>query len=376
MSLYIVVFLFLFFFSVLERVDDEQEISGILVKKNLLYLISVFLILFAGLRYNTGPDYRSYKIIYDTYGHIIDFNSRYEPGFVLMMHFFKNIINASFETFLFFLTALAVILKVLFFKRFFKHPIFFLFLYYPFFFFIVDFGQIRQGVALGFILWCLPAIKERKLLKFLIFWLLACFFHYSALLFFPFYILGNITVKFSLFLFLFFAGFIFNILNLGKGIFSIMALLTKGTLIGSIMEYMIEYGSTEGFNIILYYFFQPSTLFIIILLVIFMYYYRDEIHKKRSDGLEITLYNVTLSLMLIVKFFTTIAAFQRRGSYFYKFFELFFWYYIMERFSRKEEKAIFFLLLLIYGIVRLIVGYNNYPFYFDNYKIYLEFLGF
>ena len=48
----------------------------------------------------------------------------------------------------------------------------------------------------------------------------------------------------------------------------------------------------------------------------------------------------------------------------------------MERFSRKEAKAIFILLLLLYGIARLIVGYNNYPIFFDNYKIYLEFLGF
>jgi hypothetical protein len=55
-----------------------------------------------------------------------------------------------------------------------------------------DFGQIRQGLAISFSLFAFIAAYNRKLTMFLFFYLLAVFFHYTAIIILPFYWIGRI----------------------------------------------------------------------------------------------------------------------------------------------------------------------------------------
>lgn len=66
-----------------------------------------------------------------------------------------------------------------------------LLVYYSGFFLLLELTQIRAGVAAGFFLLCIKPIRDRNYKKFLIFAALAFCFHYSAIVIFPLYFVGN-----------------------------------------------------------------------------------------------------------------------------------------------------------------------------------------
>lgn len=371
MFIYIIIYIILFIFSLIERLDDEKEISGILTKRMLFYCVSILLICFAGLRYFTGPDYESYKAIYNSASDTLNFADRFEPGFVLFVHILRNIIGVSFETFLFAFTFVNITVKAGFFKKYFRYPIFLMLMYYPFIFFLVDFGQIRQGMALGIILWSIPAVMNRKILQFYVIWIIACSFHYSMLIFFPFYFLGQITLSKKWFFSIFFIGFIFNLFDISKAILFGISKIIGHSSLGAIIEYMMNYGGVET-NLIVYYFLQPSTIINIFLLLVFQYYYKDE----NENSMARTIYNLDLFIILIVKFFTDFMILQQRGSYFYKLFEIFIIYYILDKVTRKEEKAVVISAVFFYGLMRMINEFLRFSAMYDDYKFFSSFLGF
>ena len=51
--------------------------------------------------------------------------------------------------------------------------------------------QIRVGVAAGFFLLALKPLAERQFKKFILYILIASFFHYSAIILFPFWFITN-----------------------------------------------------------------------------------------------------------------------------------------------------------------------------------------
>ena len=192
MSIYIIIYIILFIFSLLERIDDQQEISGVLIRKNIYFLSAAILLFFGALRYHVGFDYDVYNALYQVFGKNLNVG-RFEPGYAVYIYICKNWFHFSYPYFLFLFVGSSILIKASFFYKYFRYPIFLLMLYFPAIFLYADFGQIRQGMAVGIFLWCIPAIKDRKLLRYIIIWLLAVAFHYSAFIFFPCYLFHKVT---------------------------------------------------------------------------------------------------------------------------------------------------------------------------------------
>lgn len=369
MTAYFIVYFILFLFALLERIDDQQINSGKLTNRMLFFSSVLVLVFFGGLRYESGFDYLSYKNIYDNYTGGIPF----EPAYCLLMYVFKFIVGTSFPYFLFFYTLLNILVKVLFFQKYFRYPCMLIFLYYPATYLIADFGVMRQAMAIGVFLWAIPAIKENKLLRYLLIWITACCFHYSALIFFPMYWINKLRINQKLFLFLFFAGFLFNYFQISRLIFTMSAKVIPGPL-GNLLDYMAGYGFvTEN----LLYFLRPSTLIGVGLIVIYSYAYRAEISLPDRNSLQYNIYSIYVWFFLIIKYLSSIEVIQKRGSYFYKLLEIFLFYFLLERLKEKELKIIFIIVLFLYGLLRLIdLSLDEFSLgFYDNYRFFYEFIG-
>lgn len=377
MTIYFVIYFILLIFAFIERIDEENEKTGVLTKKTIFYFLVCILILFGGLRYQTGPDYSAYKIFYDCYGQSFSIIGRFEPGYQIFTHICKNILNFDFTEFLFAFTCVSIMVKAVFFYKYFKYPILLLMLYFPYLFLFADFGQIRQGMAVGIIFWALPAIQNKKIIQFYLIWLLACSFHFSAFIFFPFYFLGRIHLNLRWFFILLSLTFIANVLSLGARIFQIIANLFSNSLIGMAIDSVLMYSleNTGSMSSLITYFFAPNTLLSFIFLFLFAYIYKN-CDNKKSNTFPAVIYNVEIFLLIIVKLFLSIKAIEARGSYFYKALEIFFFYYIGENIKEKESKAFYFLIIFVYGILRFGQIIYTYPEIYGNYRIYSEFLGF
>ncbi len=371
MTIYYIIIAVLFIFALLERIDFESQKYGILIKRMLFYSAVLLIVLFGGLRYEVGFDYESYRNIYNQYDGSL---SRFEPGYCLFMHIFKFIFHAPFPYFLFYYTLVNILIKVIFFQRYFKYPCLLIFLYFTAAYIGADFGVMRNGMATGIILWTIPAIQNRKLWWFLVIWLAAVSFHYSALIFFPMYWLAKIRISPKVFLILLFAGFIFIISGIPAFIFKFSANFFPGTF-GDLLRYMSNYGIVEE-NLL--YFLRPSTLIAIVLILFYGSVEREEIADKSNNSLEFSIYNVYAVFFLLIKFLSSVEIMQRRGAYYYKLIEIFLFYFLLNKIKEKEGKVIFIVLLFVYGALRIFaMGAQEMTFnFYKNYRFFSEFLGF
>ncbi len=371
MSIYIIIYIILFIFALLERIDDQQEISGVLIRKNIYFLSAAILLFFGALRYDVGFDYDSYDSLYQVFGKDLDVG-RFEPGYAVFVYICKNWFHFSYPYFLFFFAGSSILIKASFFYKYFRYPIFLFMLYFPAIFLYADFGQIRQGMAVGIFLWCIPAIKDRKLLKYIIIWLLAVAFHYSAFIFFPVYWFYKIAVNRKIFLSVFLAGFLFNAVSGVILIFSLAQSLLGTSFFGTLLTYINRYGIYTN---PLSYFLEINTLLAIVLIMMYQIGYSDEIKNRHETVLEYSAYNVYTISFLLIKFFDSIMVIGYRGAYFYKMMEGILFYYLMFRLKEKELKALLMVFLFFYGLIRLIFIIQRQAWQFVPYQIYREFFG-
>jgi hypothetical protein len=99
-------------------------------------------------------------------------------------------------------------------------------LYVTSLFLLHEMTQIRVGVAAGILCLSLKSVYERKLGRFLLFILAACFFHYSSLLFVVVYFLNPHTFNKTLFISAIIAGCVLGIIQFnifGPGLLSIFS---------------------------------------------------------------------------------------------------------------------------------------------------------
>ncbi|WP_172426649.1 EpsG family protein [Flavobacterium sp. ACN6] len=158
--------------------------------------IIAFLFLFiAGLRYETGVDWRIYTAMFestpsieeitDAYGRILIFSSP-DYGYCLFISIIKYF-NGSIQT-VFFLISLVGYFFL------YKSIVFFsqgkstsLLLHFSLLFFILDMSGLRQGFALAVFFYSIKFVCERNFLKYLACIFFAASFHWSAYLLLPLY---------------------------------------------------------------------------------------------------------------------------------------------------------------------------------------------
>lgn len=180
-----------------EAIATKTYSSLLVGNKVFSILIPIFLLsIICGFRYGIGEDFFSYQEIYNNLptNNLLTTlkQSREEPLFVTLMFFLKKL-NASYSILLF---ATSLISYFFLYKALRKYLLFlfplagfFLFTTGTFFIFM---SYIRQMIAFFIFLYAIQFIIERKFIKYC-FWITICvFFHYSAVILYPCYLLTYI----------------------------------------------------------------------------------------------------------------------------------------------------------------------------------------
>ena len=159
-----------------------------------VWVVIAFLTIFIGLRYWIGADYGSYFKAYRDFGTKLDtldildmiLNKEKREQMEWLYLLFGNIIYEAGFSFYFFTFLLAIVSISIKYKAFTEHAVYPAFAMLLFMFptiFVSDGGQMRQGMAMGILLFSFRYIKERKLLMFLFTVYLAISFHTSTTIF-------------------------------------------------------------------------------------------------------------------------------------------------------------------------------------------------
>jgi hypothetical protein len=171
------VFIFILFSTSLAEFSQSKE------NRFFVYLFSCFIIIcLSGLRWNTGTDWLSY---YEFFENEENYHL-FEPGYVLINHLFKQII----DNYSFFLLGTSTLILFLFGKAIFNmspYPIFSMFLLISL---VLPFW-VRQSFSLAVLFLGFYFLSQNSKKKYLFLVLIASTFHYSALIALPFVFFYN-----------------------------------------------------------------------------------------------------------------------------------------------------------------------------------------
>lgn len=170
-----------------------------------LLIIPVFLLsIYTGTRMDVGGyDYHVYKYFYELPYYQNPY--KYEYFFVLLRNFSK-FLGLNYNFFLLFLSFVFNFIIYKLFISYSKYPTFSFLIYLCTFYYWHNFTIIRNFIAIVIFWISLKYIIERKLILYILLITLACFFHKTAVILYPFYfLLNNQFTKKSLSLLLVFA---------------------------------------------------------------------------------------------------------------------------------------------------------------------------
>jgi hypothetical protein len=145
------------------------------------FICAVILIIFGTLRWETGPDWLSYKnffILNESLDNYLD--GGFEIGFTYLNYFVKNF-SESYSVMLFFICSIALLSKSIFVLKKIDNVVFVIFGFYCFF--LGDSFPVRQSMAVGILLMSTVFIIDKKKIYFLLCVVLAATIHITALFF-------------------------------------------------------------------------------------------------------------------------------------------------------------------------------------------------
>lgn len=328
--IYLAVLGTMFVFAFFDVCDEEHFPK---YRQIFLALFFVFLLAFTGLRYKVGYDYDSYKSIFDMVT-IKNFMSLYvEPGYTGLNLLLKSI-GLGFQAVLFVVAAISLFFKYEAIKKYSIYPFVSLIIYFSSNFIIQDFGQIRQGLAIAMTLYSIGAIKERKLFKFLALMAVAVSFHYSAVIFVPFYFLGNIKLSYKKILAILAASILFYVMIL-MGVFEYLIVnVLKSEYI--LWKYKAYSGTPLGF-------FDFTFAFRVFVFAAFAYL--EEKIRPACPYYDILRNGYFISIIMYIVFNTN-EGLATRGALYFKTFEILLVPYII--YAVKDRLLVFNAVILFY----------------------------
>lgn len=182
MSVYILSYLFLFFFSNIEKKLDFK------IVKYFLIIFSIFLIFLIGLRYEVGGDFDSYfKLFY-----VLKSRDNFEAAILTsggdilynILNLLVSKLGLNYAT-VNFLCALIFIFCLYEYSKKQKDPILTLMIAFPYLILVVSMGYVRQACAIGLFLYSLDFIINRKIVYSFFILFLATLFHKTSIILIP-----------------------------------------------------------------------------------------------------------------------------------------------------------------------------------------------
>lgn len=199
--------LFLIFSSSLFSLDRKVRA----LNKLLFVFISIFLVLLAGLRYEIGVDYDTYRTHYDYIPdvlHYYRYDASMEAGYEFVTSVFK-FLNAPFYWITLFVASITFILLYRLSFRYSEYPIMTLLMFFSSMYWGQVMGQMRQPLAILLLYqFVFLIIKNKKVFFSFVAVLVAILFHKSLfLILFPLVLL-NLRFQFRYYYIIFFASLI------------------------------------------------------------------------------------------------------------------------------------------------------------------------
>lgn len=294
-------------------------------------LFSVLFFLLIGFR-SCGYDYFSY---FDTYESLKNGNEIFlnmEPGFITIFT-----VSPSFRICILIVALFTMILHSVFIYKTSDLPLFSLFLLSSTLLLPTFMGQMRQGLAIGFVAFAFYYCNNKKYYLYFLFTLIAAFFHYSALISLIFFFVPRnvksfnyyyVTIIVSLFVSQLFQPLLFNIINLIPNLV--------------IVEKLLFYSDNDdvklGFN---------TAILIRIFVMSLCYYYRANI-KSVFFPLMMNIYHLSIIIYLIIG--PIIPQLGGRGTLYFAYFDIILIPFIINAASGYRRLlliSLFFLLTLL-----------------------------
>ncbi len=224
---------------------------------------------------------------------------------------------------------------------------------------------IRQGIAISILFCSIKYLMEKKMLKFLAVNIIAIGFHYSAIVFIPFYFLSQIKINRNFIHILLFisiiVGFLFQTLILNY------LLPQLGGLESVYADKVLGYSESEAFGTSISFGF--STIHRLVIFYLFYYYY-DRILLK--EPLKNLLLNAYLFSLIIYFLFSAIEIIGARGSLYFRSMDIFIIASFLTLRRDLSYKLIVLVLIFIYSLSGI---YTNLKIPFNGLEPYKNLLS-
>lgn len=275
--------------------------------KKILYLAVTFGFMWflATFRDGMGYDYQAYINIFiecseSSWGGMFQ-NMRYEPGFLILTKLMTYFVGNTILMYGIY-TALILAPVAVFLYRYSDNLWLSTYLFVALTFFATSMNFVRQSIAASIILWCYPFLKQKKIVPYMLLVLLACSFHYTAVIMVPVYFFAQIRLSKGL---MAFYGVSVGLLYLFSE--QVLTLVTKFAFRGYVGTFYLE----EGL--------EPLHMIVPVLVFAFVMMMNRSMAERFDERDVLLLTNFALFSLVIWLFITKHFILERFSIYVYQF---------------------------------------------------------
>ena len=358
MMIYYMVYLFLMVLAWIEVLDLSKKISrcktrkiyignyliGTMETNILIFSIGVFLVLFAGLRWNVGLDFGTYQAGYETVkaGNL---NISAEPSLVFLLYFAPSL-TIVFLVYAFFSVNYTV-------KYLQKNSVYFfvsLLLFFANIYLRYDMGIMRQGLALAITLYSIKYAEKREFAKFVLCVFLAAIFHSSALMFLVIYFVVDKRFSLGTYFTATMLSAIVGFTNIWKYLLKLISYLP----IPMMEKYINHYTSGKYVNMTIA-FSDIKTAFLLFVFVLYISKCKDSVFISKYRGL-INIYFIGTCITYAFNSFVTLSD---RGADYFCIVEILLLPTMLKQINSKGVRTMLMVLVCVYAF-KNVYYYANY----------------
>jgi hypothetical protein len=367
--IYLLLYLWLFLVAVLEAFREFREYKSIFA-----FCTCVILILFTGLRWETGTDWIGYKELFDSleldWTFLLNVYS-FDLGYVIFNAIVK-IFTDNYTIFLILDSVLALGIVFSFLLKFSPNPNLSFFVFYNAFFVSQFMGSNRRIIAMGAALFVFYYVFTQKKLKYTVWHLLAFLFHRSSIMVGLTWLIPKQLFSVKKISSILVFSLIMGILELPFKFIGFLGTVLSTVVNNPLVEKMLFYSEnqlTVSENI------NPLVLMTLSVIKrsIFLSFYLliIKVNRHRIDGVTGFFFNLYVVGFAMYMFLNGSPIFQMVSTYF-TFIEI----ALIGRmwaFADKHQKTVFLFVLFIYGFFQLLSALAAYPELYLPYKSFLTY---
>ena len=364
-TVYVIIYIYLFCLALLE---SSQYFS--LFKRETVLFSSYILLLFIGLRWETGTDWLSYKELFDSlelhWSFLINVY-HFDIGYVLFNAAVK-LFTENYTLFLLINSFLTIYVLYRLLIKISPYPNLSLLVFYSTFMIAQFMGSNRRMMAMVFILWSFYYLYQQQKRSYVLMLILAFLFHRSSLICLLALLVPYRAFSVSRTIVILFTSLIIGILQLPAKLVEMSGGYLSTIVNNPIVEKIVFYSETGEEHLVTSTgSLLLSTTLAIIKRSIFLLFYFYVMKKNVLDRLTQYIYNIYVFAFAGYLFF--IGSFFQMLNAFFAMIEIVL-IGRMYSYSSSKDKIILLILIFFYGIFQMLNALNIYP------ELYLPYIPF